>query len=83
MNLRFFPFLIVDFHFFFVYRTVLFGEYDCGGSGANYTYRVSYGKQLTQSVARPYMDVSYIDGEEWLLPRQQGLFTPDHNPTLI
>ncbi|PSS04625.1 Pectinesterase [Actinidia chinensis var. chinensis] len=64
-------------------QTVLFGEYDCGGSGANYTYRVSYGKQLTQSVARPYMDVSYIDGEEWLLPRQQGLFTPDHNPTLI
>ncbi|KAM1221614.1 hypothetical protein ACFX13_009461 [Malus domestica] len=47
--------------------TVLFGEYDCMGSGANYTYRVSYGRQLNESEAAPFLDISYIDGNDWLL----------------
>ncbi|KAK3006230.1 hypothetical protein RJ639_016801 [Escallonia herrerae] len=42
------------------------------GPGANYTYRVPYGKQLRQAEAAAYMDVSYIDGSEWLLPRQSS-----------
>lgn len=37
------------------------------GPGANDTYRVSYRKKLSPSEAAIYMDVSYIDGEEWLL----------------
>uniref|UniRef100_F6HKE8 pectinesterase n=1 Tax=Vitis vinifera TaxID=29760 RepID=F6HKE8_VITVI len=49
-------------------QTVFFGEYDCKGPGSNNTYRVSYAKQLMQSEAAPYLDVSYIDGNEWLLP---------------
>ncbi|KAI3447532.1 hypothetical protein Pfo_004197 [Paulownia fortunei] len=48
-------------------QTVSFGEYECYGPGANSTYRVAYGKQLRQSEAAPYLDTSFIDGEEWLV----------------
>ncbi|KAK0585909.1 hypothetical protein LWI29_036156 [Acer saccharum] len=48
-------------------QTVLFGEFECSGGGANYTSRVSYGKQLMEYEAAPYMNISYIDGNEWLL----------------
>ncbi|KAG8374193.1 hypothetical protein BUALT_Bualt11G0105600 [Buddleja alternifolia] len=48
-------------------QTVSFGEYECYGPGANSTYRVSYGQQLKQSEAAPYLDVSFIDGEDWLI----------------
>jgi pectinesterase len=51
---------------FFYYRTAFFGEYECFGPGANFTFRASYGKQLTQYEAAPYMDISYIDGNQWL-----------------
>ncbi|CAK7343270.1 unnamed protein product [Dovyalis caffra] len=47
-------------------QTVFFGEYQCFGPGANFTSRASYGKQLTQYEAAPYMDISYIDGNQWL-----------------
>ncbi|OWM69675.1 hypothetical protein CDL15_Pgr025524 [Punica granatum] len=50
-------------------QTVFFGEYDCWGPGANYTNRVPYARQLTESEAAPYLDTSYIDGEEWLPTR--------------
>ncbi|KDP29213.1 hypothetical protein JCGZ_16602 [Jatropha curcas] len=49
-------------------QTVFFGEYECYGPGANYTHRVSYGKQLTHYEAAPYMDISFIDGYTWLHP---------------
>ncbi|XP_059296294.1 probable pectinesterase 15 isoform X1 [Lycium ferocissimum] len=48
-------------------QTVLFGEYECFGPGANYTDRVPYGKQLKQNEAAQYIDISFIDGEQWLL----------------
>lgn len=38
------------------------------GSGANYNNRVNYSRQLKQDEAAPYMDISYIDGDDWLLP---------------
>ncbi|XP_022766120.1 probable pectinesterase 15 [Durio zibethinus] len=47
-------------------QTVLFGEYECLGPGANYSFRVSYGKQLMEYEAAAYMNTSYIDGDEWL-----------------
>lgn len=37
------------------------------GPGANYTSRVSYAKQLTDYQAISYVNVSYIDGNDWLL----------------
>lgn len=58
-------------------RTVFFGEYKCVGAGANYTYRASYAKQLEQSEAAPYMDIGYINGDEWLLYHQYILSVPD------
>ncbi|XP_024983682.1 probable pectinesterase 15 [Cynara cardunculus var. scolymus] len=47
-------------------QTVFFGEYGCSGPGANNTFRVSYAKQLNLDEATPYMDISFIDGQEWL-----------------
>jgi hypothetical protein len=60
-----------------IYRTVFFGEYQCLGPGANYTYRVSYTKQLGKSEAALYMDITYINGDEWLLYHQNILSVPD------
>ncbi|KAL7133505.1 hypothetical protein ABFS83_12G145300 [Erythranthe nasuta] len=54
-------------------QTVMFGEYECYGPGANSTNRVGYGKQLRESEAAPYLDVSFIDGEEWLLDNHNSL----------
>ncbi|KAL6838464.1 hypothetical protein ACP4OV_031709 [Aristida adscensionis] len=50
-------------------QTVLFGEYECTGPGAaTAQQRVAYARQLDQRQAAPFMDVSYIDGGEWLIP---------------
>ncbi|XP_057535174.1 probable pectinesterase 15 [Amaranthus tricolor] len=48
--------------------TVFFGEYGCMGSGASDSNRVNYSRQLKQDEAAPFMDISYIDGDDWLLP---------------
>ncbi|KAF3579542.1 hypothetical protein DY000_02029287, partial [Brassica cretica] len=47
-------------------KKVTFGEHKCYGEGANYKRRVSYGKQLTDSEASSFTDISYIDGDQWL-----------------
>ncbi|KAK9289353.1 hypothetical protein L1049_007508 [Liquidambar formosana] len=60
-------------------QTVFFGEYECMGAGANYTLRASYGKQLSQFEAALYMDVSYIDGNEWLIFRYSNSFIHREN----
>ncbi|XP_017246404.1 probable pectinesterase 15 isoform X2 [Daucus carota subsp. sativus] len=56
-------------------QTVMFGEYECLGPGADSAARVSYGKQMKQSEAANYMDLSYIDGEKWLLSPKMFLWT--------
>ncbi|KAF9599021.1 hypothetical protein IFM89_033366 [Coptis chinensis] len=48
-------------------QTVFFGEYECTGPGAKNTSRASYSKQLDHSEATPFIDVSYIDGNQWLI----------------
>lgn len=57
----------IAFLFFGFCRTVSFGEYECYGPGADSTGRVAYGKQLRKSEAAQFLDISFIDGEEWLL----------------
>ncbi|XP_058077335.1 putative pectinesterase 14 isoform X1 [Magnolia sinica] len=47
-------------------QTIYFGEYGCMGPGATYTLRASYSKQLSHTEAIPFMDISYIDGNDWL-----------------
>ncbi|XP_021908546.1 probable pectinesterase 15 [Carica papaya] len=60
-------------------QTVYFGEYECFGAGADHKHRVSYGKQLLQNEAAPFMDVSYIDGNQWLLHQNITLSTSPHH----
>ncbi|KAK9058814.1 hypothetical protein SSX86_023657 [Deinandra increscens subsp. villosa] len=48
-------------------QTVFFGEYGCSGVGANTTFRVPYVKTLSKEEANSFMDISFIDGNEWLL----------------
>ncbi|XP_073135974.1 probable pectinesterase 15 isoform X2 [Henckelia pumila] len=48
-------------------QKVTFGEYESYGTGANSAHRVAYAKQLKQDEAAPYLDISYIDGEDWLV----------------
>eukprot|EP01018_Ginkgo_biloba_P020334 Gb_41518 [translate_table: standard] len=48
--------------------TVFYGEYRCTGPGANGTLRVSYSQELNQTQAAPFLNNSYIDGDQWLLP---------------
>ncbi|KAF9594156.1 hypothetical protein IFM89_028813 [Coptis chinensis] len=51
-------------------RTVYFGEFECTGPGANYTSRMTYSKQLSLSEVTPFLDISYIDGNKWLIPSE-------------
>ncbi|XP_054816914.1 probable pectinesterase 15 [Prosopis cineraria] len=47
-------------------KTSFFGEYNCFGDGANYSSRVSFGKQLRDYEAARFMNISYINGSDWL-----------------
>ncbi|CAN6253732.1 unnamed protein product [Urochloa humidicola] len=49
-------------------RTVFYGEHRCVGEGANMAGRVKYAQNLNDSMARPFLGISYIDGDEWLKP---------------
>lgn len=51
-------------------QQVWFAEYACWGPGSATaaTGRVSYARQLDQRQAAPFMDVSYIDANQWALP---------------
>lgn len=62
----------------FIFRTVTFGEHKCYGPGADYKERVLFGKQLTDSEASSFIDISFIDGDQWL--RHTNIFelTPKH-----
>ncbi|KAM7255367.1 hypothetical protein ACFE04_020608 [Oxalis oulophora] len=55
-------------------RTILFGEYECMGPGANYTSRVSFARQLWPYEAEPFMDIAFIDGNQWLHVRTISSF---------
>ncbi|XP_037468456.1 probable pectinesterase 15 [Triticum dicoccoides] len=70
-------------------QTVFFGEYESTGPGACRDGRVPYARQLDRRQAAPFMDVSYIDGDQWAvpplpvvlaLPRQHGGDDSDHAP---
>ncbi|KVH99930.1 Pectinesterase, active site-containing protein [Cynara cardunculus var. scolymus] len=45
---------------------IFFGQYECSGPGANLKYRVPYAKHLNLEQAAPYMNISFVDGKEWL-----------------
>ncbi|XP_031483592.1 putative pectinesterase 14 isoform X2 [Nymphaea colorata] len=61
-------------------QAVLFGEFECMGPGANSSMRVAYSKQLSECEAVPFMDISFIDGDEWAFP---PLYQPQSNSSSL
>ncbi|KZV56364.1 hypothetical protein F511_00361 [Dorcoceras hygrometricum] len=47
-------------------NTVSFGEYKCGGRGADRRGRVPWSKALEYPEAKPFLDTTFIKGEQWL-----------------
>ncbi|XP_075488815.1 pectinesterase QRT1 [Primulina tabacum] len=47
-------------------NTVVFGEYQCGGRGADRRGRVPWSKALKYLEARPFLDITFIKGKQWL-----------------
>ncbi|KAF9662442.1 hypothetical protein SADUNF_Sadunf18G0053700 [Salix dunnii] len=46
--------------------TVFYGQYKCTGPGANFAGRVSWSRELTDSEAKPFTSLNFIDGSEWI-----------------
>ncbi|KAL6331004.1 hypothetical protein AAG906_009432 [Vitis piasezkii] len=49
-------------------KTVYYGEYMCEGPGATPSGRVKFAKLLTGEEAKPFLSMTYINGNKWLLP---------------
>ncbi|PKA52238.1 putative pectinesterase 8 [Apostasia shenzhenica] len=49
-------------------QTVFYGEYKCSGAGANQTLRAPYVLKMNDTQAAPFLNASYVDGDQWLLP---------------
>ncbi|KAF3793435.1 putative pectinesterase 15 [Nymphaea thermarum] len=61
-------------------QAVFFGEFECMGPGANSSMRVAYSKQLSECEAVPFIDISFIDGDEWAFP---PLYHPQSNSSSL
>ncbi|KAL0301077.1 UNVERIFIED_CONTAM: Pectinesterase QRT1 [Sesamum radiatum] len=48
------------------HNTVVFGEYECRGKGADRGGRVGWSKGLSFEEAKPYLDSTFISGDLWL-----------------
>ncbi|XP_047078779.1 probable pectinesterase 8 [Lolium rigidum] len=57
-------------------QNVFYGEYKCTGDGANLADRVPYALKLSDVQALPYLNTSYIDGDQWLKPYCDSLVSP-------
>ncbi|KAF3443499.1 hypothetical protein FNV43_RR13182 [Rhamnella rubrinervis] len=49
-------------------QTAFYGEYNCTGAGANMSMRVPYALRLNDTQAASFLNVSFIDGDQWLQP---------------
>ncbi|KAG1326389.1 Pectinesterase [Cocos nucifera] len=49
-------------------QTLFYGEYKCRGPGANQSMRAAYVQKLSDAQALPFLNASYIDGDQWLQP---------------
>lgn len=47
-------------------RTIFYGEYNCSGAGANMTMRAPFVQKLNDTQASTFLNVSWIDGGDWL-----------------
>ncbi|KAB1995367.1 hypothetical protein ES319_D13G156700v1 [Gossypium barbadense] len=48
------------------HKTVEFGEFQSWGTGSDTSGRVPWSKKLTYGEAKPFMDIKFIDGKQWL-----------------
>ncbi|KAJ8764459.1 hypothetical protein K2173_006199 [Erythroxylum novogranatense] len=46
--------------------TVFYGQYKCSGPGADFGGRVSWCRELTETEAKPFISIGFINGQEWL-----------------
>ncbi|KAF3793362.1 putative pectinesterase 8 [Nymphaea thermarum] len=51
-------------------QTTFYAEYQCTGRGADTSLRVPYLQKLNETQASSFISISYIDGDQWLLPYQ-------------
>ncbi|KAF8774945.1 hypothetical protein HU200_004990 [Digitaria exilis] len=56
-------------------QTVFYGEYKCTGEGANLAKRVPYAQKLSDVQVLPYLNTSFIDGDQWLQPYCDALIS--------
>ncbi|GAB2259783.1 hypothetical protein Droror1_Dr00010638 [Drosera rotundifolia] len=54
-------------------QTVFYGEYMCSGLGANLSTRVPYEQVLNDTQAAPFLNLSFIDADQWLQPYDSQL----------
>ncbi|CAL5402673.1 unnamed protein product [Camellia sinensis] len=47
-------------------KTVMFGEYHCRGRGADRRNRVPWSMSLNYEEVKPYLNVAFVAGEQWL-----------------
>ncbi|KAL5101169.1 hypothetical protein RYX36_005496 [Vicia faba] len=47
-------------------KTAVFGEYMCYGKGADRKQRVPWSKSLSYEEAKPFLDINFINGNQWL-----------------
>ncbi|CAI0440059.1 unnamed protein product [Linum tenue] len=47
-------------------QTIFYGEYNCSGAGANLSLRAPYVQKLNDTLAAPFLDMSFIDADQWL-----------------
>ncbi|CAN6573994.1 unnamed protein product [Malus baccata var. baccata] len=47
-------------------QTIFYGEYNCSGTGANMSLRAPYVQKLNDTQASLFLNVSFIDGGDWL-----------------
>ncbi|VFQ60566.1 unnamed protein product [Cuscuta campestris] len=48
-------------------QSVFYGEYKCSGPGSETSFRVPYAQNLNDSQALPFLNASFINGDQWLL----------------
>ncbi|CBI34119.3 hypothetical protein VitviT2T_004276 [Vitis vinifera] len=49
-------------------QSIFYGEYMCKGPGANTSTRVPYAQKLNDTQASIFLNVSFIDADQWLQP---------------
>ncbi|XP_057717767.1 probable pectinesterase 8 [Arachis stenosperma] len=47
-------------------QTIFYGEYNCSGPGASMAMRAPYVQRLNDTQALPFLNITFIDGDQWL-----------------